>query len=523
MKWRICQNVYYNRNGWYMDKFSIIKKIRHQKQRGTVILAAALSLPLLMASGAAALDMGSYFSHASKLQNAADAAALSGAAAYVANNNTPAQHEEADSEAGRYVGINLHDDEESVYTKYTRQSPLYDVAVQTAATDAMGEEKYKGYVYYRVRLHDASPSYFIKFFGLGDPRMEITAVARIAASRHDPSDVPLTDLFMVKSGFDIVNTIENPDTFKRDNNGAEVTGGIQTSFDGHVSYLTEGLDWSFLSGSQQLGACPFYTSAALEKNKTMSNYTFFMDPYKGSPAQFDAEGNTIDVSALYTYPQYKEYSMENEFVTVMRDKVKKYAGEPVNGGQNFSLRDNLSAFNDNVIHVTSDVQNLTVNIDTALPGSDTGDKHRPLFLYIDEKISGLVKINVTESNGRPLIVCAPTAYQIELTLSGTGKITDIHNERFDDTKNAGANVTGYGNAVFRGIICAPRAYMLCHPNGGAVLGTIMTDFLKLDGYGRYKYENFSFGGDGKGSTERVDVDFDSEITLVSAPGNVTWR
>ena len=488
-----------------------------KKERGAVAVAAALSLPIIMLGGVAALDVGAYFSHAAKLQNAADAAALAGAAEFVNKKNTVEAHNDADTEAARYVGININE--------YEKNSPIYGVAEKTAAADAMGEDKYKGYIYYRVRLKDSCPAYFVKFFGLADPKVEVAAVAQIAASRHEPSDVPLTDLFMVKSGFDVVNTIENPDTFKRNDNGAEnITGGIQASFDGQVSYLTKGLADTVLSGSQQLGVCPFYTTAALEKNKTVPNYVFFMDPYKGAPVAFDEDGNMIDAAALYTYPQYKEYSMEDEFVAVMKDKVDKYADEPVgSGGQYFSVKDNLPLFNDDVVCVTSQVQNLTIDIDTALPGSDTEDKHRPLFLYVDEAVNGLVKINVTHGNGRPLIICAPTAAQVELNISGDGDIANIANERFDNTRDAGADVIGSGNAVFRGVICAPNAYMLCHPNGGGVLGTLMTNFLKLDGYGRYKYENFSFGGDGKGSTQRVDVDFDSQVTLVTPPDDVIWH
>lgn len=496
-----------------------------QKERGAAIIATAFSVPLMMIGGVAAVDLGAYWSHATELQNAADAAALAGAAAFVRHKNTLEAHNEADAEADRYVGININDDENMVYTKYKKNSPVYGVAEKTAAVDAKGADKYKGYIYYRVRLKDTCPSYFIKFFGLNDPAIEVSATAQIAASRHEPSDVPLTDLFMVKNGFDVVNTIENPDTFRRNDNGGEnITGGIQASFDGQVSYLTKGLTDSVLSGSQQLGICPFYTSAALEKNKTVSNYTFFMDPYKGTPASFDEEGNMLYDNALYTYPHYKEYSMEDEFVAVMKDKVDKYAGEPVgSSSQYFSVRDNLPLFNNDVVYVTSQVQNLTLNIDTALPGSDSNDKHRPLFLYVDETVSGLVKINVTHGNGRPLIICAPTAHQVELDISGDGNIENINNERFDNTKDAGADVIGSGNNIFRGVICAPNAYMLCHPNGGGVLGTIMTDFLKLDGYGRYKYENFSFGGDGKGSTQSVDVDFDSQIMLIAPPADVTWR
>ena len=52
-------------------------------QRGAFLLATALLLPFLLAALGMAVDFGDVFMQKSRLQNAADAAALAGAKVYV--------------------------------------------------------------------------------------------------------------------------------------------------------------------------------------------------------------------------------------------------------------------------------------------------------------------------------------------------------------------------------------------------------------------------------------------------------
>ena len=59
-------------------------KFEKFKQRGQVLVFYALIIPLLLLLVGAGLDLGWYYLNVSRLQNAADAAALAGARALVA-------------------------------------------------------------------------------------------------------------------------------------------------------------------------------------------------------------------------------------------------------------------------------------------------------------------------------------------------------------------------------------------------------------------------------------------------------
>ena len=531
--------------------YSIKNYFRKKKEQGASVIIAALSLPILMAGGVAAVDVGSYFSHAAELQNAADAAALAGAAAFVSNRESVGSHPNADEEAGRYIGINLHNDETKDYSTYTHDAPKFAAKEQLATND----DKYNAQIYYGVKLTDTSPSYFAKFFKLDDPKVEVTAVAQIKASKHDPANT-ITDLFIFKEGMSIPNTINNPDYFNDAEKANYATGPfysnrqmtdrfglvrgvpntnpIISTFDGHMSYTSDYLtqkNWDgtpmmdSISSSTQVPHAPFYTS--LGQEALAKGWVTIEDIYQHAvgvadcygeviksddyACEFNSEGKNTSSQGYWTMPELTDYNMEDEFVGMVAKKAKDYQSyylDGTNGTPNkyLSVTDNSTIFSgDGVITVAANPGNgdgnMSLTLDGSLPGADDPDlQNSPMFIYFDETVFNL-NINITASNKRPLIICAANAGDVKLEFTGNGDPNDE------------------SNPEFRGIICAPNATMHSNIMGGRVTGTLMGKSLKLEGgAGKYTYQNFGLGGDGKGSTESVDLDFDSAITMVSSTG-----
>lgn len=166
------------------------------RQKGQIIVFTAVLLPLIIAACGFTVDFGSMYVHKSKLQNAADAAAIAGAAAYRDNNNTPDVdgHIHADYKAELSVRDNLANwrDIECIY---------------------QAREVDDGTTYYRVLLTEEVPVYFLRLFDVGDTvDISAAAVASIVATGGGSDGTIFDNLFSFGSiGLDFTNTNQNPD------------------------------------------------------------------------------------------------------------------------------------------------------------------------------------------------------------------------------------------------------------------------------------------------------------------------
>ncbi|MCH3959510.1 MAG: Tad domain-containing protein [Selenomonas sp.] len=117
------------------------------RQKGAILVLTALALPMLICATGLAVDLGNIYVQRSRLQNAADAAAIAGAHAYADNAEKVSSHPKADAMAGQYLtgsAKNLEEDE-VVHPNY-----------QAKSKDSV--------TYYRVALQKDVPLYFLKAF-----------------------------------------------------------------------------------------------------------------------------------------------------------------------------------------------------------------------------------------------------------------------------------------------------------------------------------------------------------------------
>lgn len=525
--------------------YSIRNYLKTKQQQGASVLVAAFSIPLMMVGGVAAVDLGAYWSHATELQNAADAAALAGAANYAKYEgnkdelaDTTVGRDKADEAAKSYVGTNLNTDGVSYYTK---DRPI--TAVKFGKNTQVDNENYQGEIYYRVKLTDTSPSYFAKFFKLTDPEIEVYSIASIAYDKKVPlvdedTDIPITDLFIFKNKISCVNSVQNPDQVDSPN----AYDKILTAFDGQISYTNENAKTTTpeIYASTQAGKLKdpskgwsadnwenlqnFYTSKGRDANKStatnkVSMYELNSGATEETKSNYDSgsktsTGEDLNENGYWTTPQKKEYNMEDEFGVQMKNKAEKSNVCEWSGTETITSSSITNAMissgkwqNDDDYGIVDGVINvknanvgqaaIDIRIDSALPGSDNVKlKDDPIYIYMDEGMNDVVNINIDVDNERPLIICMPNMGKVHLNINN--------------------------GATFRGIIYAPNSddVLVNMTEGATFSGTIMGGSLDLQGAGNatYRYENFSLqgGGGGKPSedAENTSISYDSSINLV---------
>ncbi len=208
--------------------FNPLKRRRKPDQKGSSLIIMALSLSALMFTGGVVVDLGSYYSQASRLQNAADAAAAAGASVYVKNGTTrlisvsndfneddgftykmdgqtfsftpvETSKDEADELAEDYVSKNSN---ENVVTSMV--SRLWEDT--TTSTLANGNSvSYTNAYAYRVDLTDTVDLYFSRLFGLDSYPTQASAMA-IFVTEPDEDNI---DDFIEEISANIYNTIPN--------------------------------------------------------------------------------------------------------------------------------------------------------------------------------------------------------------------------------------------------------------------------------------------------------------------------
>ena len=158
------------------------KKWKIPEQRSALLVLTALLLPVFFACAGVAVDLGSMYAHKSNLQNAVDAAALAGAAGYIAGEETAEYHPGANTMSDEYLKADLGKGYQNVIDK--------DFQAQTVS----------GKTYYRVKVTQKSPVYFMTLLGL-DSLMDVSAdaVAQVGNAGSSSSGFGFKDLIVANN------------------------------------------------------------------------------------------------------------------------------------------------------------------------------------------------------------------------------------------------------------------------------------------------------------------------------------
>lgn len=348
-------------------------------QRGAVFTTVAFLLPLIMVFTGLVVDFGNLYMHHSRLQNAADSAAVAGGYAYVGSEDTPDNHPYTNDAADEYTRKNHPKADELDY--------LYQV-----------REAETKYTYFKVTLWENVPLYFLRYLPFIDNEVEISAVGcvrfrRGSSSADDNGSGVFDNLFTMGNNFGSVNSIQNPDNY----NIYQYKNNCST-YDGDMVYTSKsnyesGKDNIYLRGAAfgEDGNSSITVNQA--KNRDLLN-----------PVQYDG---TIDITKYYHNAVEK---------MLASDSTYKITDQNQQNASSYSLS-SLSDQGVDVIYYN--IPNLNFNLTEAISGSSDD----PLYIICDNINNFNTSANML--NGRPIVLIYLGNSSIWINCSGgtfTGNI-----------------------------------------------------------------------------------------------------
>lgn len=425
---------------------------RIKNERGAYMVFFAILIPILFGCAGLAVDLGNGFARHARLQKAADAAALAGAATFAMNQETVDSHPKADAQAETYAKVNWGNGRAS-----------FPKRPQAQTVD--------GVSYYRVLLQESIPTTFIKFVGIKEDlfNIEAEAVAVIPTKSNEQSNEQLKFDSLASFSGSMSGTFNN-------NNGTDgqmtqwgwVNGNnnpIASTYDGHVvCYNQDFYNANYNKPEFQ----KFFTKEArnLLRNDAVQKGLY-------SPME---KGNESDFTAFC--------QKTNDAIEKMFSDSANYFTPPT-GAQDYSLpNDDYNGTQKNKVLLTGVPGNGNFSLTL---GNLAGDPNEPVYVYL-KGVFSLVNINLQKDIKRPIIFCLP-----EKNLE---RPTEIHFNGNDHD--------------FRGVLYTPYANNTpLNFENGTFRGTILTHDLDLkSNQGSFVFEEFGFptggssssGGTGSGSS-----------------------
>lgn len=330
------------------------------RQKGQILVFTAVLLPLLIAACGFTVDFGNMYMHKSKLQNAADAAAIAGGYAFRDNKENIDSHPKADNAS-----------------KDSAKSNLTNFANIGRHCQARVDKD--GVIYYRVELSESVPVYFLRLFGVGDSTtVSADSIASIVNLGGGKNNI-FQNLFSFGSGgFTSTNANQNPD-------------------DPGVSLIGNS---SFYQGDiRGIGS-----DANMEKKYTHELLTFasrdaFLADRKLTVRQAIDKDKKNGTHEYYTTPS-QDY--EHRLDENLKDIVDAAKGHEYIWGHEKKLSDILSqTANNNSYFYNPSGQDAELKVD-CLPKGAPND-NRPLYFVFDKWAKLTITNKVEDRNSRPII------------------------------------------------------------------------------------------------------------------------
>lgn len=428
-------------------------KIRPSAQKGVLLVFTALLLPVIFACAGLAVDLGNMYVHKSNLQNAVDAADLAGAAGYIAGEETAEDHPGANTLSDEYLKANLGREYQNLIVK--------DFQAQTVS----------GKTYYRVKVTQKSPVYFMTLLGL-DPLTDVSAdaVAQVGSAGSSSSGFGFKDLIVANHISDLGSIGPNYYYWWRDIFSPYLLGsyGIQATYDGNI--VERGSD------------SPGYAFTPDAYNKTLGWAVADHNYFRLS------DGGDTDYNSFYDSTERKFDDLYN----ANRSSVQKWN------------------YTNQVIYGTGDYYEKTTsgNANVTIQGLD-GESSKPIYVKIDsEANANKININIPETNNRPIVIIYTGT-----TKNGKGNGKGNNKPLILDI-NSSSN--WYGPTTFTGVLYAPNADVVIQMGYGCEFrGSIYAGDLTVDSnMSRFTYMNILGGSSAGASTEKSKTKLIENSSLV---------
>lgn len=435
------------------------------RQKGQILVFTAVLLPLLIAACGFTVDFGNMYMHKSKLQNAADAAAIAGGYAFRDNKENIDSHPKADNASTASAESNL--------TNFDDMGHLYQARMDK-----------DGVIYYRVELSESVPIYFLRLFGVGNSTtVSADSIASIVNLGGGKNNI-FQNLFSFGSeGFASKQANQNPD-----NAGISLIG--ESSFyqgdirgigsDAKMPVSGPGRDYShelltFAARDAFLADRSLTVKQLLDRDKKNGTHEYYTTPSQDYEHRLDDNlKDIVDAAKGHEY--------------IWNNGEKK-------------LSDILpQAANNNFYIYNSTGDNPDITIDCLPQKSDPND-NRPLYIVCNNIGNVFFYNKIEDRNSRPII----------LVYTGTKDI-NVHGATNDKT---------YKGSYFHGIIYAPYANVLINDEKLSFYGSIASKGLTITGKGTYEIDKTIGGGDGS-STGNGSASTNATVGLTSPPADISW-
>lgn len=331
---------------------------RIKNERGAYMVFFAILIPILFGCAGLAVDLGNGFARHARLQKAADAAALAGAATFAMKQETVDNHPKADAQAETYAKVNWGNGRASFQKR--PQPKMVD-----------------GVLYYRVLLQESIPTTFIKFVGIKEDLFNIEAEAVAVISTQSNAQLKFDSLASFSGSMS--GTFNNNNGTDNGNNNP-----IASTYDGHVvCYNQDFYNANYNKPEFQ----KFFTGEArnLPRNEAVQKGLY-------SPME---KGNESDFTAFC--------QKTNDAIDKMFSDPADYF-TPARGSQNYSLpNSDYDGTQKNKVLLTGEPGNGNFSLTL---GNLAGDQNEPVYVYL-KGVFSLVNINLQEDIKRPIIFCLP--------------------------------------------------------------------------------------------------------------------
>lgn len=331
---------------------------RIKNERGAYMVFFAILIPILFGCAGLAVDLGNGFARHARLQKAADAAALAGAATFAMNQETVDSHPKADAQAETYAKVNWGNGRAS-----------FQKRPQAQTVD--------GVSYYRVLLQESIPTTFIKFVGIKEDLFNIEAEAVAVIPTKSNEQLKFDSLASFSGSMS--GTFNNNNGTDNGNNNP-----IASTYDGHVvCYNQDFYNANYNKPEFQ----KFFTGEArnLPRNEAVQKGLY-------SPME---KGNESDFTAFC--------QNTNDAIDKMFSDPADYF-TPARGSQNCSLpNSDYDGTQKNKVLLTGESGNGNFSLTL---GNLAGDPNEPVYVYL-KGVFSLVNINLQENIKRPIIFCLP--------------------------------------------------------------------------------------------------------------------
>ncbi len=440
--------------------------LQEQRQKGQIIVFTAVLLPFIIAMCGLTVDFGNMYVHKSRLQNAADAAAIAGAYAYADSKESPSGHPKADAAADKSINTN-HPNFSNLTMEYKARRP-------NNADDK---------AYFRVVLTEEVPVYFLRFFNVGDTaKVDAEAVAAIETSSGGGTtgggNSIFSNLFSFgEGGFTSTNNGQNPD-----NPNNSINYNNVATYDGNIVNVGP------TAGTTQYRHV-LLTSKTREEVKN-GNITTTQDAINKQKAGDPGYYTTVTTD--------KTKSLDEQLEAIKTKALDKDTGTTIEW-QNGVYLSNYLALANGKNYICNNSTNFELKIDEDYYKNNKNNND-PLYIVVNTKDSGCkitpqAKYQKEYETSRPIVI----------VYTGPGEVT------IDPT----------GNGFFRGIIYAPNGTVKINDNKLTFKGSIAAKTISLGSVGYYSWEAIipgtSDAGSGSSGTGTTS------IGLVSPPSNISWN